>query len=65
MSRAKKDWIQKAIKKPGGLHQSLQIPKGQKIPKMRIEKAVHAKSPLLRKRANLSMILKKFNTKKA
>lgn len=64
MSRAKKDWIQKAVKKPGGLHQSLHIPKGQKIPETKIEKAAHAKSPLVRKRANLALTLKKLSKKK-
>ncbi|HEY3526884.1 MAG TPA: hypothetical protein VGK47_11845 [Nitrososphaeraceae archaeon] len=54
MSRAKKKWIQEAIKKPEALHKSLHVPKGEKIPAAKIKKAEHSKSPKLRERARLA-----------
>lgn len=36
-------WIQKAIKNPGGLHRSLGVPSGQKIPAKKLASA--AKQP--------------------
>ncbi len=60
MSRAKKNWIQKAIKKPGSLHKMLHVPQDKKIPVGKMEKAAHAQSPLLRKRANLALTLNKI-----
>jgi len=35
-----KDWIQKAIKRPGALHKELGIKPGEKIPKSKINKAI-------------------------
>ena len=35
-----KDWIQKAIKRPGALHRELGVPKGKDIPKGKINKAI-------------------------
>ena len=35
-----KDWIQKAIKRPGALHKKLGVPKGKKIPKGLINKTL-------------------------
>ena len=58
MSRAKKNWIKGAIKKPGALHKSLHVPKGEKIPEAKLEKATHSKNPTLRRRANLAETLK-------
>jgi hypothetical protein len=60
MSRAKKNWIQNAIKHPGALHEALHVPKGKKIPEGKLEKATHSKSPLMRKRANLAETLEKL-----
>jgi len=60
MSRAKKNWIQKAIRKPGSLHKALHVPPGKDIPLGKIKKAAQGKSPLLRKRANLALTLKGF-----
>jgi len=54
-------WIQGAIKHPGALHKSLHLPKGKKIPESKLEKAIHSKNPLLRKRANLAKTLKKMH----
>ena len=61
MSRAKKMWIAGAIKHPGALHKSLHVPKGQKIPEAKLEKASHSKNPTLRKRAALAKTLKSFH----
>ena len=35
-----KDWIQKAIKRPGALHRELGVPKDKDIPKGKINKAI-------------------------
>ncbi len=56
-------WIQKAIKKPGALHKSLHVKKGEKIPEEKIKKAEHSKNPKLRKRAVLAETLKKMHKK--
>lgn len=56
-------WIQHAIQNPGSLHKALKVPKGQKIPMMKLEKATHSQSPLMRKRANLALTLKGFHNK--
>lgn len=60
MSRSKKNFIQSAIKHPGALHKSLHVPKGEKIPEAKLEKAAHSKNPTLRKRAVLAETLKKL-----
>jgi hypothetical protein len=61
MGRAKKQWIQGAIKHPGSLHKSLHVPKGKKIPEEKLEMAEHSKNPKLRKRAVLAETLKSFH----
>lgn len=54
-----KNFIQKAIKKPGALHEQLGVPKGQKIPTGMLNKA--AKAPgKLGQRARLAKTLKSF-----
>jgi D-serine dehydratase len=58
MGRAKKKWIQDAIKKPGALHKALGVPMDKNIPEAKLEKAEHSKSHLMRKRANLAETLK-------
>ena len=35
-----KDWIQKAIKRPGALHRELGVPQDKDIPKSKINKAI-------------------------
>lgn len=60
MSRAKKMWIQGAIKHKGALHKALHVKQGQKIPEWKIEQAEHSKNPLTRKRAQLAETLKKL-----
>ena len=60
---AKGDWIQGAINHPGALRKALHVPKGQKIGMPKLEKASHAKSPLMRKRATLALTLTGFHNK--
>jgi hypothetical protein len=59
-----KNFIQKAIKKPGALRKSLHVKKGEKIPEKKLEKAEHSENPKTRARANLAKTLKKLNKKK-
>ena len=55
----KKNWIQKAIKKPGSLRKSLKVKKGDKIPASKLRAA--AKKPgKLGQRARLGMTLNKI-----
>lgn len=54
-----KNWIQKAIKKPGALHKQLGIAEGKKIP-MKILKEASKKGGKLGQRARLAMTLKGF-----
>jgi hypothetical protein len=58
---AAKKWIQKAIKKPGALRETLGVKKGQKIPAAKLKKAEHSKNSTTRKRANLAETLKKMH----
>ena len=54
---AKGGWINKAIKKPGALHEQLGVPKGQKIPAAKLNAA--AKAPgKLGQRARLAKTMK-------
>lgn len=54
-----KKWIQKAIKKPGALHKSLGVPKGQKIPTKKLAAAAK-KGGKIGQRARLAETLKKL-----
>lgn len=55
----KAKFIQKAIKKPGALHEQLGVPKGEKIPAKKLAKA--AKAPgKLGQRARFAQVLKGF-----
>jgi hypothetical protein len=58
MSRAKKMFIQGAIKHPGALHKELHVPKGEKIPVKKLKKATHSKNLLLKRRAILAQTLR-------
>lgn len=55
-----KDFIQKAIKKPGALRKALHVAKGKKIPASKLKKAIHSKNPTMKKRAVLAETLKKL-----
>ena len=59
----KKNWISSAIKKPGALHKSLGVPKGEKIPAAKLKSAA-AKGGKEGKRARLAETLKGFRHKK-
>ena len=59
----KKNFIQKAIKKPGALHKALHVKEGEKIPESKLKKAEHSKNPLMKKRAVLAETLKKMHKK--
>jgi len=54
-----KDWIKKAIKKPGSLRKSLGVKKGQKIPAKKLNAAAK-KGGKLGQRARLAKTLKGF-----
>lgn len=60
---AAKNWIAGATKNKGGLHKSLGVPAGEKIPKGRIAKATHSSNPKVRKQADLAMTLSKMRKK--
>jgi hypothetical protein len=47
-------------KNPGGLHRSLHIPEGQKIPASRLTEALHSSNPKIRKQANLARVYKRM-----
>lgn len=59
MGLERKMFMREAVKKPGALHKALHVPMDKKIPKEKIEKATHSKSPLMRKRANLAQTFAK------
>lgn len=63
MGRAKKNWIQGAVKHKGALHKDLGIPQDEKIPMKKIKKAEHSKDPKIAKRARLAETLKGFRHK--
>lgn len=60
MAAGKKNFIQKAIKKPGALHKQLGIKQGKKIPAKTLAKAAN-KGGKLGQRARLAMTLKKMH----
>ncbi len=57
------NWIAKATKNKGGLHRSLGVPQGQKIPAGKIEAATHSSNPRVRRQANLAKTLKGMRKK--
>lgn len=57
---AKKNFIQKAIKKPGQLHKDLHVKKGKKIPASKLREAAK-KSGKIGQRARFALTLKKIN----
>lgn len=54
-------WIQGMHMKKDALRHSLHVKEGHKIPEVKLEKAEHSRSPLMRKRANLAETLKDFH----
>jgi hypothetical protein len=61
MGREKKDFMRGAVKKPGALHKALDVPMDKKIPKAKLNKAAHSKSPLMKKRATLAKTFRNVN----
>lgn len=59
------NFIGHAIKHPGALHEELHVPKGEKIPERKLEKAEHSSNPKERKRAQFAEELKGFRHKRA
>ena len=55
-----KKWIKSAIKHPGALHKKLGVPKGEKIPAKKLEKAAKSGGTLGRE-ARLAKTLKKMH----
>lgn len=47
----------------GGLHESLHVPLGEKIPEAKIRQALHSHSHRVRKQAQLAETFKKFRPK--
>ncbi len=69
MGRSKKNamhddkWIQKAVKHPGALRNTLHVKDGQNIPQAKLTRAMHSRSPLTKERANLANTLRKLHKK--
>ena len=55
-----KNWIARAIRKPGALHKELGVKAGEKIPAKKLKEAEHSKNPTERKRAALAKTLRSF-----
>lgn len=63
MAKKEKDFIQKAIKKPGALRKELGVKKGEKIPGKKLAAAAK-KGGKLGQRARLAETLRKISKKK-
>lgn len=61
--KSKKNWIAKAIKKPGALRKELGVKAGEKIPKSKLDKAAK-KGGKIGQRARLAKTLSKLRKKK-
>ena len=59
MDEAKKQWIQKAINKPGALKKALHVPDGEKIPAKKLAAAAK-KGGKMGQRARLAKTLRKL-----
>jgi len=57
MAQKPKNWIQKAIKRPGALHRALDVPEGKKIPAKKMKKALHSTNTRVRQEANMARTL--------
>jgi hypothetical protein len=58
------NWIEGAIKRPGALHEKLDVPEGKDIPKKKLAAAEKSKSPIERRQAHLAAELEQFQHKK-
>lgn len=59
----KKNWIADAVKNKGGLHRSLGVPSGEKIPAKKMAKAAKSGSPKVKKQVALAKTLSKLRKK--
>lgn len=59
MPLGKKKWVQEAVKNKGGLHESLGVAKGKKIPVARIQ-AASKKGGKVGRQARLALTLRKM-----
>ncbi len=55
-----KKWIANAVKNKGGLHRSLGVPEGEKIPAEKLARAKNSKNPRIRREAALAHTLSGF-----
>lgn len=61
----KKNWIGDAVKKPGALHKDLGVPKGEKIPASKLEKAASGSmGPKVAQRARFAENVKGLGKRK-
>jgi hypothetical protein len=58
-----KNWIEDATKNKGALRRELNVPKGEKIPAKKMEKAAKSSDPKIRKQAALAKTLKSLKKK--
>jgi hypothetical protein len=58
-----KKWIENATKNKGALHKALGVPSDKKIPKKKLDKALHSKNMKIRKEAILDKTLRSFRTR--
>lgn len=58
------NWIKKATANKGGLHRSLDVPEGKKIPAAKVEKATHSGNPKVAAQARLAQTLGRMNRSK-
>lgn len=58
-----KNWIAGAVKNKGGLHRSLGVPEGQKIPAGKMAAAMNSKNPRIKRQANLARTLGKMHSR--
>jgi hypothetical protein len=55
------DWISGAVRHQGALHRALGIPEDQKIPKAKLEEALHSRNPHVARMARLAVTLSGLN----
>lgn len=64
--KPKKKWIKKAVSEgKGKLHEHLGVPKGEKIPEVKLRAAMHSGNETIRKEAQLATTLKGMKHKHA
>jgi len=63
LEKKNKKWIQKAIEKPGALHQQLGVPQGEKIPPEKLA-VKPSDTPKMKRRKILAKTLKKITRKR-